>query len=414
MQAAQIRWQTAQKKKLEEEKLKMQEVWTNFSQSAQQIYESGEMSEETERKLYALLFTLPPELQSSANNLLASVNRNDKAAAEKEFNNFKMVMEVFEATGGRVDDAALDSLINILSPENQEKIKAVAGAYKSVSEKGVTPYEFYGKSSSEVKTGIAESVAGQTPGLEGVQFKEQIPTTGAISYNEKRFNWKCEQVRLGNMTVNQLIESEGVRISPEKATGLEKQIQDIKAEGKRAGIDPAKINKAIQDKILGSSGGGTTITPTPTSVENIREDIKNALTLADAKRIEKNHIAKYGETTGIPNVDKFWSEERVNRLTFLKQGIDKLLDENKRLKKGTVTSAEVGFEIEDDIQKVEAVYQQLREEYMKYRKMLEKMGVDLSRFPELMSYDEYMESDIKPGMGIFYPSTWGKQKPSVY
>ena len=60
MQAAQIKWQVEQKKKLEKEKEKMQETWTNFSQSAQEIYESGEMSDETERKLYALMFTLPP------------------------------------------------------------------------------------------------------------------------------------------------------------------------------------------------------------------------------------------------------------------------------------------------------------------------------------------------------------------
>ena len=64
MQAAQIKWQVEQKKKLDTEKEKMQEVWTNFSQSAQEIYESGSMSQETERKLYALLFTLPPLVHS--------------------------------------------------------------------------------------------------------------------------------------------------------------------------------------------------------------------------------------------------------------------------------------------------------------------------------------------------------------
>ncbi|MBA7583393.1 hypothetical protein ES708_25336 [subsurface metagenome] len=154
--------------------------------------------------------------------------------------------------------------------------------------------------------------------------------------------------------------------------------------------------------------------PTAPAIENVRGDIKNAPNIEDARRIEKNHIAKYGDTLDIPDVDKFWSDERVKRLTTLKQGIDKLLDEKKRLKKGTITSADVGFEIEDDIQKVEAVYQQLREEYMKYRDMLEKMGVDVSQFPELMSYEEYLKADIKPGMGIFYPSTWFQQKPPLY
>ena len=44
-------------------------------------------------------------------------------------------MDVLESTGGRIDDAALDGLINLLNPENQEKIKAVMEAYKSVPEK---------------------------------------------------------------------------------------------------------------------------------------------------------------------------------------------------------------------------------------------------------------------------------------
>ena len=51
---------------------------------------------------------------------------------------------------------------------------------------------------------------------------------------------------------------------------------------------------------------------------------------------------------------------------------------------------------------------------MQYRDMLEKMGIDISQYPELLTFEEYSKTDIKPGMGIFYPSTWGKQKPSIY
>ncbi|GAJ14781.1 unnamed protein product, partial [marine sediment metagenome] len=55
----------------------------------------------------------------------------------------------------------------------------------------------------------------------------------------------------------------------------------------------------------------TPTTPTPPtapSIENVREDIFEADTLEDARRIEKNHIAKYGDTLDIPDVDKYWAE----------------------------------------------------------------------------------------------------------
>ena len=222
-------------------------------------------------------------------------------------------------------------------------------------------------------------------------FGELPPETKEITFNEKRFNWKIEQHSQGRITLNQLLESEGISMSPEKATGLEKSIQDIRTEGERAGIDPAKIDKAIQDKILGTSEG--TLTPTPQSVETVRESILKAPTLEDAKRIEKNHIAKYGDTTGIPNVDKFWSDERVRRLDSLKQSIDnKLLvdrgDKGKWLNKGTITSDELGFGEKNDEFKMKDAYQSLREEYMKYREMLEKMGVDVSQYPKLKPLSE--------------------------
>ncbi len=51
---------------------------------------------------------------------------------------------------------------------------------------------------------------------------------------------------------------------------------------------------------------------------------------------------------------------------------------------------------------------------MEYRDKLEEMGVDVSQFPKIKSLEEYNKSDIKPGMGLFYPSTWGKQKSIYY
>ena len=63
-------------------------------------------------------------------------------------------------------------------------------------------------------------------------------------------------------------------------------------------------------------------------------------------------------------------------------------DKGKWLRKGNITSAEVGYEIEDDIQKVEMVYEAAREEYMNYRDILEEMGIDVSQYPKLKPLSE--------------------------
>ncbi len=134
-------------------------------------------------------------------------------------------------------------------------------------------------------------------------------------------------------------------------------------------------------------------TPAPTSTENIREDILNADTFKDAERIYKNYADKYDETAlGIDDVDKFWSDERVRRLDTIKNAIENLLvdrgDKGRWLKPGTITSAEVGLSIEGDEQNTEAVYKQLRADYIKFRDMLEKMGVDVSQYPKLKPLSE--------------------------
>jgi len=411
-------WQKKQQKKLEEMEAKLTEEAALYNSVVTQAGADGFYSEDDIMKInttYLALGHLTQERIKGAHDALISM---DKAAFDRE-------MEYFNGTIDLLKSGLLD-------PKDASAVFEYGRNNWATSEKVQNLYEaadnIYAKTHGEVQEERvwkrAETIPSErrVPFIEkelGIEMPEAEVTPTVPSVAQRKYDWATEAYQKWlkdpkdpeGINFEEYKKYMGVSVTTKEATGLKKQIKDIVTEGERAGIDPAKINKAIQDKILGKEAGA--LTPTPTSVENIREDIKNAPTIEDAKRIEKNHIAKYGDTTGIPNVDKFWSDERVNRLTSLKQGIDKLLDEKKRLKKGSITSAEVGFEIEDDIQKVEEVYKQLREEYMKYRDMLEKMGVDVSQFPEMMSYDEYIKTDVKPKV-IYDPRTWGGQKPAVY
>ena len=397
-------WQKKQRKKLEEKELKIKEGASVLNNLAQQLSSDGYWSDDDIMKWTTAWLAAGHEIQEITKGSNDAITKMKNTEWERDLELLDLWIDMTNNADPKDIQGSFDMIQGIVQ---SEKSLGIFDAYFSLQKKKyeVTPQvEKYstvaGVQEAHPEAGYKYTDEGYVPTFQ----KEEAPKEP--TFNEKRFNWKIEQRRLGNITTDQFLKSEGMYIAPERMSALEKEIELI--------IKYGGTNEEIKNKLLQKGGGGTTLTPTPTSVENIRKDIKNAPTLADAKRIEKNHIAKYGDTTGIANVEKFWSEERVNRLTSLKQDIDKLLDENKRLKKGTISSTEIISPIEEGEYKIEVMYEDLREEYMKYRKMLEKMGIDLSQFPRLMSYEEYMKSDVKPGKGLFYPSTWGKQKPPIY
>lgn len=176
-------------------------------------------------------------------------------------------------------------------------------------------------------------------------------------------------------------------------TGLQKQFPDIDLSA----ITQRSLKEPVKPIIEP--------TPAPTSTENIRKSISDADTVEDARRIYKNYADKYDETAlGIDDLDKFWSESQIPYLDKIKTAIGNIVDEKGWLKKGTLTSAEVGIDFKGK-QSVEEIYKKLREEYMKYFDMLTKMGLPLLEFPTLKPLEEIE----KVGLGEGFWG-WGKQK----
>ena len=213
-------------------------------------------------------------------------------------------------------------------------------------------------------------------------------------------NWAIEHYNLPEkhpekISFDQLSLYMGVKITPEKATALEEKIAEAKQYG--------ATNEEIKNMLVGKS---TELTPPAVSTtENTREDILNADTFEDAERIYKNHITKYGETDlGITDLKQEWGKVQTDYLNNIKTSIGNIIDEKGWLKKGTITSAEVGLDFAGE-QPVEEIYKKLKEEYMKYRDMLEKLGIDVSQFPRLKSLEEIE----KVGLGEGFWG-WGKQR----
>jgi hypothetical protein len=154
--------------------------------------------------------------------------------------------------------------------------------------------------------------------------------------------------------------------------------------------------------------------PVPTTTENIREDILQADTFKDAQRIHKNYVAKYGEETlGIADLEKEWTNMQTSYLDNINRALQSIVNEKGWLKTGTTTEAEVGIEFKGE-QKVGEVYEMLREQYMKYRDMLEKMGVDVSQYPKLKPLGEIEKVGWLEGAKTFGGVGRGQYKSIYY
>lgn len=397
-QKSEMEWQKKKKKELEEKELKIKEGAALYSSLVSQVFADNVASEDEMMKLNTAYLAAGYEVQAVIKDTHNAIQTMDKNKYEQDIAWLELFGDMIEGLDPKDTQGTFDMIKGNVKTEKglnlfEAQVSLQTKKYEVAQKE--KPWEKAAVLPSEMRVPFLEQ--------EGVEIPEPTPTVKEPTFSEKRFNWKIEQYNQGRITLNQLLESEGIDMLPEKATGLEKQIQDIKTEGERAGIDPTEINKAIRDKILGKEAGA--LTPTPTSTENIRKAIRDSDTVEDARRIYKNYADKYDETAlGIDDLDKYWAEGQIIYLNNIKTAIGNIVNEKGWLKKGTLTSAEVGLDFKGE-QSVEEIYKMLKEEYTKYRDMLEKMGIDVSQFPKLKPLEEIEKVGFGEGFWGF-----GKQR----
>lgn len=254
-QLLEMKWKKDQKKKLEQKEAELTEAASIFNNAVSTAGEDGFYSDDEIMKIDAMYIALAYEVKGRVEGSYKAMQAMDKKVVEENNQWFDYLKEGLEGLNAK----DVQSLVDFVRPHIKgEKGLLTLEALEIMEEKrrgieaerpGVEVFP-----SAEAlrvkypKAGVKYTDEGYVP-----TFAEPTTEEPTVTFSEKRFNWKIEQYNQGRITLNQLLESEGIDMLPEKATGLEKQIQDIKTEGKRAGIESTKINKAIQDKILGKS-----------------------------------------------------------------------------------------------------------------------------------------------------------------
>ena len=147
-------------------------------------------------------------------------------------------------------------------------------------------------------------------------------------------------------------------------------------------------------------------------LEDYRDKALNADSWEDAEKIINDYTQAGYDATQLGVTKEAWANSQKEYLNKIKMALDNITNEKGWLKTGTLTSDEVGLDFKGE-QKVEDIYKQLYEQYMKYFNMLTKMGLPLLEFPILKPLEKIEKVGLWEGVKTFGGVGKGQYK-SIY
>ncbi len=360
-QKSEMDWQKKQRKLLESKQAKMLEVSSLWNAKIEEIYADKKVTEEESAQLITIYLSGGYEFMEKYKGAMDSI----KNMSESKFNQELEWMDLFfDWTEGQ-DPNDLSGVYDDYERRfvTTEKSKALFEARRKITDKG------YGIAKEEqiYKRGATIPVENRAEWFrqQGIEIPEAEVTPKEPTFNEKRFNWKIDQLKAGKITTDQFLKSEGMYIAPEKKTALESEINLM--------IKYGATNEEIKDKLL--SKGATTTTEKPETVGTL----KNWEKMFDVND-------KEGPKT----------EEEYNRaLDLLTQSEDKYKPKYATWKEALVAEVKgIGKELEGITDKTDRLFL-----LDVYKRKLEEIkakypDVDLNQFTkpkEMGNWDKFLE-----------------------
>lgn len=383
-QIQEMNWQRREKERIKKEEDALMETLTMVGKKFSSYYTDYNVSEEERLEAIATWSALSYEAKGLLKGAYEGVMSYNKDAEEQSLATVKAYRE-------SIDSLDFDSnSISEIASYYRGQIKSPGGLkYFDAMDSSIRKKKEAQQKQPQIERFVSpEGVTAKYPDAtpkhttqgwipEFTAAKEGTPLSA-------KDNWAIDRYKSREITFDQLSKYMGTRITPENKTALEDKIAKAKQYG--------ATNEEIKGMIVGGTSGGTsTLTPTASGVENIREDILNAETIEDARRINQNNINKYGDTSGIADVDKYWGEGQISYLNQVKTSIESLLvdrgDKGKWLNNKPMTQEEVGLEFEGE-KPASEIYEILYKSYTEYIEKLKKLGIDVSQFPDIKALSE--------------------------
>ena len=172
-------WKKKQQKKLEAEQAKIIDESAIFNNTIKQYGADNLYSEDEISMINTAWLIMGAEAQERTKGTRDAIQAMNKGKVEQDFQWLELVSGWTEGLDPTNAKGILDyASQNITTKKAKDLLTAYEKMHKAKYEaaqipKSVSPYDFYSESPASVQGLTAESVAGQTKGLEGVQFKPQ-------------------------------------------------------------------------------------------------------------------------------------------------------------------------------------------------------------------------------------------------
>ncbi len=385
-QIQEMNWQRKEKERIKKEEDALMETLTMTGKKFSSYYTDYNVSEEERLEAIATWSALSYEAKELLKGAYEGVMSYNKEQEEQSLATVKAYREQLDGLDFDMNTISEISEMfrgQIKSPTGQKYFDAMDSSIRKKKE--TPPIERF-----TTPEGVTAKYPDATPKHTAQGWIPDFAADKEGTPLSAKDNWAIDRYKAGEISFDQLSKYMGTRITPEDVTALENKIVQAKKYN--------ATNEEIKKMILGGAGAGTTLTPTPQAVEGVREDILDAETIEDARRINQNNINKYGNTSGIADVDKYWTDGKVTDLDNLVAVLDDITagtPDNRNVKGDKNFSYDIDGKVTE--QTGAEWYAAVYESYTALIKLLEKQGIDVSQYKKLKPLSEIKKIKV----GIF-------------
>lgn len=392
-QAKEWKWQKAEKERIQKEKDDLAESVSIFNKKLESYYADGTLSDDEKLQLHTAYLGSAYNVQEVIKGSYDAIMKMDKDTLENNLNWLKFYREslgdldpsnipqLYEYTKGQmIGEKGKQMFVagdNLLKKQYEEKQKQKPVSFQSPEELlKVYPdssYTYSADAGGYIPT-FTKPTEIKTPGISDYN--------SAATYLSKFVNSPLD-----------VFNKEKASIQNKFGIDVSNITQESLREPEKA-VEKARITSLPQQ-------------------EEYRTKALDTESWEEAQKVINDYTqAGYDETQlGITKDE--WVADKGRYLTNILTAIKATTNEKGWLKNSEITPGEVGNQIEKNAPAPE-VYELFRVEYMKYRDILEKAGIDVSQFPKLKPLSEIGKVGFLEGAKTFGGVGRGQYKSIYY